>query len=109
MYKKLIVLILTLGLFGCSASSPLEVVRGLLGYIPPPEETTVSEELKLEFERCQKIGVEKYCAQAAYDVVRRVKGLEPRTVPKGVVIILEGDGGYGDRDEKEKSNPDESQ
>jgi hypothetical protein len=92
LFKKLTVIIMLLLLAGCSSSSPLNVMRGLFGYIEPPPETTIPEELRLEFDRCVKIGKEKNCAQAAYDVVRTVKGLEPRTVPKGFVIILEGDG-----------------
>jgi len=89
--KKAFVLSTSLFLSACSGTSPLQVVQGLLGYIPPPEKTTVGEELKLEFERCEKIDPNRNCAQIAYDVVRKVKGLEPRKVPKGVVIILEGD------------------
>ncbi|TQV85387.1 hypothetical protein [Aliikangiella coralliicola] len=104
MHKRMIILTLTFVVSGCGSSSPLDVARGLLGYVPPPEETTISQELQLEFERCKKIGEEENCAQAAYDIVRRVKGLEPRTVPKGVVIILEGDGGHGDSQEAEPEN-----
>lgn len=89
MYKNFVVLGLGIALSGCS----MEAARQIFGYIPPPEETTVGEELKLEYKRCLKIGAEKNCAQAAYDVVRKVKGLEPRKVPKGIVIILEGDDG----------------
>jgi hypothetical protein len=83
---------LVLTLVSCADSTPLEITRGLLGYIPPPPETSVGEELQLEYDRCMKIGAEKNCAQAAYDVVRVVKGLEPRPVPKGIVIILQGEG-----------------
>jgi len=89
--KKALYLSLSLLLSGCSGTSPFQVIQGLLGYIPPPDETTVGEELKLEFDRCEKIDPNRNCAQIAYDVVRKVKGLEPRKVPKGVVIILEGD------------------
>ncbi len=103
MQRKIIYLLLTVGLSGCSGASPLDVARGLFGYLPPPEETTISQELQLEYERCAKIGGEKNCAQAAYDIVRRVKGLEPRKVPRGVVIILEGDGGHGDSDSPQEN------
>lgn len=89
-------------LSACAGATPFQVMQGLLGYTPPPEKTTVSEELQLEYDRCVKIGVERNCAQAAFDIVRRVKGMEPRVVPEGVVIILEGDGGYGDEEEQEK-------
>ncbi len=98
---------LIIGLISCADSTPLEITRGLLGYIPPSEETSVGEELQLEYNRCMKIGTEKNCAQAAYDVVRVVKGLEPRPIPKGYVIILEGDGGHSTEpatDEEKENN-----
>ncbi len=76
---------------GCAETTPFQALQGLLGYTPPPETTTVGEEMKLEFARCEKIDPNRNCAQIAYDMVRTVKGLEPRKVPKGVVIILEGD------------------
>lgn len=105
MFKKIISIFLFLVLTSCAGTSSLDIARGLFGYIPPPEKTTISEEMQLEFERCMKIGDSDNCAQEAYDVVRRVKGLEPRAVPKGIVIILEGDGGHGSTEEgdKEKS------
>ncbi|MET1256529.1 hypothetical protein [Aliikangiella maris] len=104
MIKKLAVTLLILGLSACAKNgTPLDFMRGLFGYTPPPEETTISEELKLEYQRCKKVGVDKNCAQAAYDVVRKVKGLEPRTIPKGVVIILEGDGGHGEQEEEQSA------
>ena len=99
MLRLISIVLLVSTLLACAESTPLDFARGLFGYTPPPEETTISEELQLEYDRCMKIGGEKNCAQAAYDVVRRVKGLEPRKVPKGVVIILEGDGGHGDSDD----------
>lgn len=114
MFKNIISIFLFLVLTSCAGSSPLDIARGLFGYIPPPEKTTISEELQLEFERCMKIGDSDNCAQQAFDVVRRVKGLEPRTVPKGIVIILEGDGGYGSsekdnsEDKKSENNPSEN-
>ncbi len=101
MRYKAATLTLSLVLFGCSGQEALDVTRGLLGYIPPPENTTISEELRLEYQRCLKIGVSKKCAQDAYDVVRKVKGLEPRKVPEGIVIILEGDGGHSSEEESE--------
>lgn len=84
-------LILSSLMTGCADQTPFQVLQGIMGYQPPPEETTVGEEMKLEFERCEKIDRNRNCAQIAYDMVRTVKGLEPRKVPKGVVIILEGD------------------
>ena len=78
-------------------------MQALLGYTPPPEKTTIGEELKLEFARCEKVDPNRNCAQIAYDVVRKVKGLEPRKVPKGVVIILEGNVDLESEEDKEKS------
>lgn len=92
--KRFISLLSVIVLAGCAGSTPLEVVQGVFGYVPPPEELTIAEELRSEYERCVKIGQDDNCAQVAFDLVRKVKGLEPRTVPKGVVIILEGDGGH---------------
>ena len=90
--QKLIALIILLGLVtGCADKTPFQALQGLMGYVPPPEETTVGEEMLLEFKRCERIDPNRNCAQIAYDMVRTVKGLEPRKVPKGVVIILEGD------------------
>ena len=89
--KKIVVLLFSLLLSSCADVSPLQVMQGILGYIPPPNKTTVGEALQLEFDRCEKIDPNRNCAQIAYDVVRTVKGLEERTVPKGIVIILKGD------------------
>ncbi len=106
--KKITLISLTVGLLNaCSGQSALDITRALLGYIPPPEETSIGEELKLEYERCVKIGSEPNCAQAAYDVVRTVKGLEPRKVPKGVVIILEGHGGHFLTEEEKRQQAEE--
>ena len=102
MLKKTVIILFSLTLASCADTSPLDVARGLLGYTPPPEETTVGEELQLEYDRCMKIDSDRNCAQAAYDVVRVVKGLEPRPVPKGIVIILKGDGGHGDDNNESK-------
>lgn len=82
---------LSMVLSACTGKQAFQFMQGVLGYIPPPEETTVGEELQLEFERCEKIDPNRNCAQIAYDTIRTVKGLEARKVPKGVVIILEGD------------------
>ncbi len=89
--KKIVILLTATMLTACADTGPLQVMQGILGYIPPPEETTIAEELKMEFQRCEKIDPNRNCAQIAYDVVRTIKGLDPRKVPKGVVIILEGD------------------
>jgi len=102
--KKTFILLFALLLSACAAESPLQVLQGVLGYIPPPEETSIAEELRSEFERCERVDPDRNCAQIAFDMVRKVKGLEPRTVPKGVVIILEGDVDMGSDDETQNSN-----
>jgi hypothetical protein len=84
-----IILLLCSLLAGCQSNNALEITRSLFGYTPPPKKTTVLEELQLEYERCMKIGIEEDCAQAAYDVVRKVKDLDPKVVPKGIVVILQ--------------------
>ncbi|MBV1909566.1 MAG: hypothetical protein KUG78_09615 [Kangiellaceae bacterium] len=89
--KNLFAFAFVLLLSACADFSPLQLARGILGYVPPPEVTTIGEELQLEFERCEKIDKDRNCAQIAYDSVRTVKGLEARKVPEGVVIILQGD------------------
>jgi len=103
--KKVLALLTIILLTACADSTPLQVVQGLMGYIPPPEETTIAEELKLEFERCEIIDPDRNCAQIAYDVVRTVKGLEPRKVPKGVVIILEGNVDVAPKETEDNKQP----
>ena len=100
---KLCGAILFLGVSAACSIKPggaLDIARHLLGYTPPPEPTSIGEELALEFERCNKIDPERNCAQIAFDMVRNVKGLEPRRIPEGIVIILEGDGGHGDLEQE---------
>jgi hypothetical protein len=110
-YKLAASLTLTLAISACADSTPLEVTRGLLGYIPPPETTTVSQELRLEYDRCMKIDKSQNCAQKAYDVVRVVKGLEPKPIPKGYVIILKGEGEHlnskEEKSAKEEKTPED--
>ncbi len=88
--KNIVPFLFVMALANCAEQTPFQIAQSLLGYTPPPEETTIAEELRLEFKRCEKTDPDRNCAQIAYDVVRRVKGLEPRKVPEGVVIILEG-------------------
>jgi len=109
MFYKTAIVVLALSLSGCSGKEALNVTRALLGYTPPPEETTVAEELRIEYKRCMKIGEEDNCAQAAYDVVRKVKGLDPRVIPEGYVIILEGDDGRTSQDESEEKPGDKQE
>jgi hypothetical protein len=105
MLKTTSIFVFSLCVVGCAETGPLDVAKGLFGYTPPPAETTVAEELQLEYDRCMKINSKRNCAQVAYDVVRVVKGLEPRPVPKGIVIILKGDGGHGKGDNESEEKP----
>jgi len=106
MTRKIILISLVIGLSACANSGKIPILGDLFGYTPPPEELSVGEELKLEYDRCMKIGEEENCAQWAFDIVRRVKGLEPRSVPKGIVIILEGDGNVDENDDSDQESID---
>lgn len=85
------VLLYSFCLSACAQVSPFVVMQRLLGYIPPPVETSVGEELKREFQRCEKIDPTRNCVRIAIDVVRAAKGLDKRRTQKGTVTILEGD------------------
>ncbi len=103
--KNLLVVLSILLLSACSGKDAFNFTRALLGYTPPPEETTIGEELRLEFKRCEKEDPNRNCAQIAYDTVRKVKGLDPRKVPKGVVIILEGNVDMKEEEAEKKPVP----
>jgi len=96
-------------LSACAEMSPFQFAQAILGYTPPPEETSIGEELRSEFKRCEKVDPNRNCAQIAFDMVRKVKGLEPRSVPKGVVIILEGDVEMESDEEQGSSQPETQQ
>ncbi|TQV74718.1 hypothetical protein FLL45_07080 [Aliikangiella marina] len=104
MIRKIILATSIVGLAACSQTGKIPILGDLFGYTPPPEELSIAEELKAEYDRCMKIGEEENCAQWAFDIVRKVKGLEPRAVPKGVVIILEGDGNVGTNDDSDQES-----
>jgi len=89
--KKILILILALLLSACAEVTPFQFLQNMLGYIPPPEKMSIADELRAEFERCERVDPNRHCAQIAFDMVRKVRGLDPRTVPKGIVIIFEGD------------------
>lgn len=91
-----LILILMLGgcLINCTGT-PVDVADEPYGYVSPPADTSVSQELKQEYARCMRVNKNDNCAQQAYDIVRRLKGLEPLTVPKGIVTILR-EGGVSD-------------
>lgn len=91
MYKQSVSFALLFGLSACATSDPIDVSSRPIGYEPPPEKNTIIDELKLEYQRCIKLSRKTNCAQAAYDVVRVVKGLESKKIPQGYVLILQGD------------------
>ncbi len=85
------------GLAACTAKdvavNSAALSRMLFGYIPPPEQTTVLQELTREYDRCvADKGDEVGCRQIAYDMVRKVKGMDRQPLPPGVVIIREENG-----------------
>ena len=90
MWRLLPTILLVSLLTACAEKgSPLDVVRSLFGYIPPPKKLTLQEEITLEYERCMKVDPARNCGQIAYDIARKVHGFEPRKVPQGIVIILQ--------------------
>lgn len=104
MIRKISTLFFVVAVSGCADTGKIPFIGDLFGYTPPPKELSIAEELKVEYERCVKIDASENCAQWAFDIVRRVKGLEPRAVPKGVVIILEGDVNVDDNDDSDQEN-----
>lgn len=103
--KRFYYLLLIVFITACANNSSLDVAQQLFGYIPPPERTSILEELQLEYDRCMRIGIEENCAQAAYDTVAKVRGLEPRIVPKGFVTILRENSSVKD-DQQQESDTD---
>ena len=71
------------------ATNTVNVLGMLFGAMPPPEQTTVLQELTREYDRCKAAGGGDECAQEAYAMVRKVKGMPEKPLPEGVVIIRE--------------------
>ncbi len=69
------------------------VPRMLFGYLPPPEQTTVLQEMTKAYDMCMAAKSDAPgCTQEAYDTVRVAKGLEREPIPEGIVIIREENG-----------------
>jgi hypothetical protein len=83
---------IALMLFGCTGKEAYVISRTLLGYIPPPEVSTIMSQLEEELERCEKSGG-KNCEKQAMDYVRVVNKSLERKPLKGVVVITRVDDG----------------
>lgn len=90
-FMRLILLSIAFVLAGCTAKeaikTPVNIIGMLFGAVPPPEQTTVLQELTKEYDLCVADGGGPECAQVAYSTVRKVKGLEDKPLPEGVVIV----------------------
>lgn len=88
--RRFLLLVVVL-LSACTAKeaikTPVNIIGMLFGAVPPPEQTTVLQELTKEYDLCVAEGGGPECAQIAYSTVRKVKGLDEKQLPKGVVII----------------------
>lgn len=71
--------------------TPVNIIGMLFGAVPPPEQTTVLQELTKEYDLCVADGGGPDCAQVAYSTVRRAKGLDDKPLPAGIVIIRKDD------------------
>ncbi|HEX4910619.1 MAG TPA: hypothetical protein VFV64_07655 [Permianibacter sp.] len=84
------VLLLSL-LTACTAKeaikTPVNIIGMLFGAVPPPEQTTVLQELTREYDICVGDGGGPECAQIAYANVRKAKGLDEKPLPEGIVIV----------------------
>ena len=80
-------------LSGCTAKelirAPLSVVRGLVGYVPPPPQTSMLEELNQAYDMCRASGGGDECVREAYEAAQLAKGIEQKPVPKGTVVVRE--------------------
>lgn len=92
---RLLSLILVALLTACTAKeaikTPVNIIGMLFGAVPPPEQTTVLQELTKEYDLCVADGGGADCAQVAYSTVRRAKGLDDKPLPAGIVIVRKDD------------------
>lgn len=90
-YRRLCLLLPMVLLAACTAKeaikTPVNIIGMLFGAVPPPEQTTVLQELTREYDICVGDGGGPECAQIAYANVRKAKGLDDKPLPKGIVII----------------------
>lgn len=80
-------------LSGCTAKqvirTPVFVLRALIGYTPPPPQTSMLEELHQAYEMCKATGGGEECAREAYETAMLAKGIELKSAPEGTVIVRE--------------------
>lgn len=78
-------------LSGCTAKqaikTPVNILGALFGYTPP--QTTMLEELNQAYEMCKASGGGEECVQEAYQTAQQAKGITPKALPKGTVIVRE--------------------
>jgi len=84
--KKLMATLAFLALFSCTGKDAFVISRTLLGYIPPPDVSTIMSQLEEELERCENSGG-THCEQQAMDYVRIVNPSLERKPLTGVVVI----------------------
>lgn len=89
----IIVLLLLEGCTRAQVKMAMTPFQMLFGYVPPPQQTTVLQEITKEYDMCMAIRDNpQTCAQEAYDTVRVAKGMDKKPIPEGVVIVREEDG-----------------
>ncbi len=94
MFRTSTIVLIGLVLAACSsqqAKQSAKIAQALMGYTPPPQEVSVLDELRAEYKKCVQLEGDPDCAQKAYDRVRDIKGLDPKPLPKGHVIITRED------------------
>ncbi|NVJ60706.1 MAG: hypothetical protein HWE27_09950 [Gammaproteobacteria bacterium] len=74
---------------GCANGRGLDMARALFGYVEPPEAETVMQAMQREYNLCMKVEAKPECVQLAYDKVRVTKGLDPKPIPRGYVVIVQ--------------------
>lgn len=88
---KIVLLVgLLLSVSACSVKTaqniaryPLSFFQALIGYVPPPQQTSVLQELRAEHERCTAAGgSEAACMDEAYALVRKLKKIDQPELPQ---------------------------
>ena len=105
--------LLTLFIISCSGKEAFVISRTLLGYIPPPDVTTIMSQLEEELERCEKTGG-THCEKQAMDYVRIVNPSLERKPLTGVVVITRVEDGieaeyFPDKEQENKPVEDQKE
>lgn len=101
-------MLIGLCLAACSsqqAKQSAKIAQALMGYTPPPQEVSVLDELRAEYKKCVQLEGDSDCAQKAYDRVRAIKGLDPKPLPKGHVVITREEEEGAAAEEDSDNNP----